>query len=118
MGKTVVAQALVQRLKLPEQDSRSSLETLQEYFANKHLLLVLERKAVNPAYALAHNRLAATLLSCVRSYSSTWQIYWDKAAQLQAEIESEIPTEMLAAAIARGQNAPVEELMTILLEAI
>ncbi|MFN8490775.1 MAG: tetratricopeptide repeat protein [Caldilineaceae bacterium] len=39
---TVVAQALFQRFKLTEQDSRSPLEALHEYFANKHLLLVLD----------------------------------------------------------------------------
>jgi len=85
------------------------------YFAE---LLVLESKAVKPASALAHKRLAATLLSCVRSHSSTWQIYRDKAAQLQAEIEGEIPMEMLATAIAYGQNATLEEMVATLLEIV
>jgi len=56
-----------------------------------------------------------TLLSCVRIHQATWQIYRDKAAQLQAEIEGALPAEMHAAAIARGQHCSLEEMIGVLL---
>jgi tetratricopeptide (TPR) repeat protein len=82
------------------------------YFAE---LLVLESRAVNPPLALERKSLAVALLSCVRSQSATWQIYKDKATQLQAEIESVLPAEMLATAIAHGQGCTLEEMASALL---
>ena len=82
------------------------------YFAE---LLVLESSALNLPLALEHKALAVTLLTCVRIYPATWQIYRDKAAQLQAEIEDALPTETLAAAIARGQRYSLEEMVSVLL---
>jgi tetratricopeptide (TPR) repeat protein len=82
------------------------------YFAE---LLVLESHDADLPLALEHKSLAVALLSCVRSQSATWQIYKDKAAQLQAEIEDSLPTEMCATAIAHGQNSTLEEMVAIVL---
>jgi len=51
----------------------------------------------------------------VRTQPATWQIYKDKAAQLQAEIEGALPAEVRTAAIARGQSCTLEELVNALL---
>jgi hypothetical protein len=58
------------------------------YFAE---LLVLENRATDLPRSLEHRGLAVTLLSCVRTQIATWQIFKDKAAQLQAEIEGTLP---------------------------
>ena len=54
----------------------------------------------------------------VHVQTATWQIYKDKAAQLQAEIEEALPTEVRATAIARGQSCTLEEMVATLLEAM
>jgi hypothetical protein len=82
------------------------------YFAE---LLVLEGRAANLPLALARKSLAVALLTCVRSQSAAWQIYRDKAAQLQAQIADALPAEMLATAIAHGQRCPLEEMASSLL---
>jgi len=82
------------------------------YFAE---LSVLESHGADLPLALARKSLAVTLLSCVRSQTATWQIYKDKAAQLQAEIAEALPAEMLTTAIARGQTCTLEELASSLL---
>lgn len=78
-------------------------------------LLVLESRAANLPFALEYKSLAVTLLSCVRTQTATWQIYKDKAAQLQAEIEELLPAEVRATAIARGQSCTLEEMVNTLL---
>lgn len=78
-------------------------------------LLVLESHSADLPVALARKGLATRVLSCVRSQTATWQIYRDKAAQLQAEIEDMLPAELRTAAIARGQNCSLEELVKTLL---
>ena len=78
---------------------------------------------VSPLIALMHDQVGAldrqlravTLFSCVRTHPSTWRIYRDKAAQLQAEIESALPAERYATAIARGQACTLDELVAMLL---
>ncbi len=82
------------------------------YFAE---LLVLESSAVNLPLALAHKSLAVTLLTCVCAQSVTWQIYRDKAAQLQAEIEGALPAEMLTTAIQSGKSRTLGEIVSALL---
>jgi len=89
-----------------------NLMTAFYYFAE---LLVLESHVADLADSLERNALALTLLSCVRTQPSTWQIFKDKAAQLQAEIESALPSEMLASAIAHGQRCSLEEMVSVLL---
>jgi tetratricopeptide (TPR) repeat protein len=84
------------------------------YFAE---LLVLESSAIDLPLALERKSLAVALLSCVRSQSATWQIYRDKAAHLQAEIEEALPIDVLTTAIARGQNSTLEELAATVLGA-
>ena len=83
------------------------------YFAE---LLVLESRVADLPGPLARQALAMTLLSCVRTHRATWQIYRDKAAQLQAEIAGALPVEMRAAAIARGQSCTLEEMVNAVLE--
>jgi len=78
-------------------------------------LLVLESRTTNLPLPLERHRQALALLSCVRSQTATWQIYRDKAAQLQAEIEATVPAEMRITAIARGQACTLEELVSSLL---
>jgi hypothetical protein len=81
------------------------------YFAE---LLALESHNADLPLALEQKSLAVALLSCVRTQPATWQIYRDKAAHLQAEIERILPAEMLATAIARGQACSLEELASSL----
>ena len=83
------------------------------YFAE---MLVLETNDSNLPVALERKALVVTVLSCVRTQAATWQIYRDKAAQLQAEIEGALPAELLASAIARGQSCTLEEMVNVLLE--
>jgi predicted ATPase len=84
------------------------------YFAE---LLVLESHGADLSLALECQSLAVALLSCVRAGTSTWQIYRDKAAHLQAEIAEILPIDLLTAAIARGQNSTLEEMAATILEA-
>lgn len=85
------------------------------YFAE---LLVLESDGADLPLALERKSLAVTLLSCVRAQRATWQIYKDKAAQLQAEIEEALPADLRATAIARGQSCTLEEMVVTLLGAM
>jgi hypothetical protein len=82
------------------------------YFAE---LLVLGSSANNLPRALEHRGLAVTLLSCVRTQTATWQIFKDKAAHLQAEIEGTLPAEMRTTAIQNGQSRTLEEIVSKLL---
>ncbi|MCE7979580.1 MAG: hypothetical protein DYG89_00190 [Caldilinea sp. CFX5] len=99
---------------LPTRHTAFLLNTLY-YFAE---LLMLECYNAHPPDAFECQTLAVTLLSCVRTQKATWQIYKNKAAQLQAEIEEVLPAEMCAAAIARGQNSTLDEMVVIALEAV
>lgn len=85
------------------------------YFAE---LLVMESHDADLPLTLEHKSLAVTLLSCIRSQATTWQIYKDKAAQLQAEIEESLPVKVCATAIAGGQSCTLEEMGATLLNAI
>nr|HMN29478.1 tetratricopeptide repeat protein [Caldilineaceae bacterium] len=91
---------------------REFIATAFYYFAE---LLVLESHSADLPVALERKGLAVALLSRVRAETITWQIYKDKAAQLQAEIERALPAEMLTTAIARGQACTLEELASTLL---
>jgi tetratricopeptide (TPR) repeat protein len=82
------------------------------YFAE---LLVLQSHDADLPLALERKSLAVALLSCVRTQPATWQIYKDKAAHLQAEIEEALPIDVLTTAIARGQNSTLEEMASSLL---
>jgi len=82
------------------------------YFAE---LLVLESSAINLPFALERKSLAVALLSCVRIHPATWQIYRDKAAQLQTEIEGTLSAEILTTAIGRAQSYTLEEIVSTLL---
>ena len=82
------------------------------YFAE---LLELESHNAEPHGVLERKSLAVALLSCVRTQTATWQIFRDKAAQLQAEIEGALPAETLTAAIQNGQCQTVEEMVRTLL---
>ena len=84
------------------------------YFAE---LLALESRHTEPASALAHKSLAVTLLSCVRTDTATWQIFKDKAAELQAQIEGALAAEVLGAALLEEENRTVKELVSIVLGA-
>jgi len=88
-----------------------NLMTAFYYFAE---LLVLESHSADPPVALERKGLAVALLSCVRTQTATWQIFKDKAAQLQAEIEGTLPAEMCATAIARGQSSTLDEMVNAL----
>jgi predicted ATPase len=82
------------------------------YFAE---LLVLESQTADLPVALEHKSLAVMLLSCVRTQTATWQIFKDKAAQLQAEIEGALPAELFNAAVQRGESCTVQEMVNALL---
>jgi predicted ATPase len=82
------------------------------YFAE---LVVLESRAANLPLTLERKSLAVALLSCVRTQTVTWQIYKEKAAQLQAEIEEALPADLRATAITRGQSCSLEEMAAIVL---
>jgi len=94
---------------------REFVATTFYYFAE---LLVLESQDADLPLSLARKSLAMTLLSCVPTQSATWQIYRDKAAQLQAEIEDALPADLHATAIARGQSCTLEEMVAALLRAV
>jgi tetratricopeptide (TPR) repeat protein len=81
------------------------------YFAE---LLVLESSTSSLPNGLEEKALAVTLLTLVCTFRATWQTYGDKAAQLLAEIEGDLPAEMLAAAVSRGQSCSLEELINTL----
>lgn len=81
------------------------------YFAE---LLVLESRSADLPVELERKGLATIVLSFVRNHTSAWQIYKDKAAQLQSEIEESLPTKAYAAAIARSQSCTLEEMVAIL----
>ncbi|MFN8490756.1 MAG: AAA family ATPase [Caldilineaceae bacterium] len=111
-ARCVLTEAI--RQVLPTQHSAFLLNTLY-YFAE---LLLLESRAADPLPALDAQALAVTLLSCVRGHTSAWQIFKDKAAQLQAEIEGALPAELYTPALARGQNCPLEALVKNLLSGV
>jgi len=85
------------------------------YFAE---LLVLESHAANLPGSLERQALAVALLSCVRTQTATWQIFKDKAVQLQAQIEGTLPAELCATALARGKSCTLEEMVNALLDAV
>lgn len=74
---------------------------------------MLESRAVN--LALERKSLAVTLLSFARPQTATWQIYKEKAAQLQAEIEEALPADLRATAVAGGQSCSLKDLVATLL---
>ena len=78
-------------------------------------LLVLESRAADPLRPPGRLAGAVTLLSCVRTQTATWQIYKEKAAQLQMEIAEALPADVRATAIAHGQSCTLAELATTLL---
>jgi len=78
------------------------------YFAQ---LLVWESNAVELPMIADHRRFALDLLGCVRTQSATAQIFKDKAAQLQTQIEGALSAEMLATAIQCGQSCTLEEMV-------
>jgi predicted ATPase len=87
------------------------LMTTFYYFAE---LLVLEGSSSSLPNGHEEKALAVTLLTLVFTHRATWQIYKDKAAQLLAQIEGDLPAEVHAAAIARGQSCTVEEMVSTL----
>jgi predicted ATPase/DNA-binding NarL/FixJ family response regulator/transcriptional regulator with XRE-family HTH domain len=111
----------------PVEAGRTLLEAIQrgwhsEYFRNVMIafyyfaeLLILESLHTAPAGALARTSLAVTLLSCVRTQTATWQVFRDKATQLQAEIAGSLPAAVLAAAVERGQRRNLAEIVSALL---
>ena len=78
-------------------------------------LLILESHTTDLSQTLELRSLAVTLLSYVRNHPDAWQIFKDKAAQLQAAIEGMLLVEVRAAAIARGQHCTLEEMVSMLL---
>ncbi len=64
---------------------------------------------------LERKRTAVALLSCVRTQTATWQIFKDKAAELQAQIEGALPVEMLTAALRQGKSRTMAEMVGTLL---
>ncbi|MFN8490769.1 MAG: hypothetical protein U0350_24470 [Caldilineaceae bacterium] len=106
------------RQALSEAIQRALVAQLPYFVANAFYyfveLLVLESHSAN--LPLARQALAVTLLSCVRTQAATWQIYKEKAAQLQAEIEESLPIDLRVTAVVRGQNCTLEEMVKVLLE--
>ena len=82
------------------------------YFAE---LLAYESHYAELPDALERKCLAVALLSCVRAQAATWQIFKDKAAELQAQIESALPVEMLTAALRQGESRTVAQMVGTLL---
>lgn len=80
--------------------------------------LVLASQTLDRSAALEHQSLAVAALHCVRTHKATWHFFKDKAAQLQEKIEVSLPADVLATAIAHGQNATVEEMVDKILDAI
>lgn len=78
-------------------------------------LLAAESRSVDLPDAVERNALAVTVLSHVRAQAATWQIFKDKAAQLQTGLGGALPKEVRAAALARGQNCTPQELIKALL---
>ena len=71
-GQRLVAQALVRCFKLPEQGGQAPLELLQEFLADKHLLLILDNcEHLVEACADIVEHLVAPLLApaCTRDQS-------------------------------------------------
>lgn len=78
--------------------------------------LLVRKSDAHPAPAALDNQaLAITMLSCVHDHTSSWQIFKDKAAQLQAEIAGTLPAELHTTAMMRGQTCALEELVKTLL---
>ena len=108
-------QTLLEAISRAQADHVGFLLIALYYFAE---LLVLESHVADLADSLERNALAVTLLSCVRTHSATWQIFKDKAAQLQLEIAGALPTEMRAIAIACGQSNTLDEMVNALMVAV
>jgi tetratricopeptide (TPR) repeat protein len=81
-------------------------------------LLVQESQTLDRPAALEHQTLAVAALHCVRTHKATWQFFKDKAAQLQAKIETALPADVRTRAITRGQHSTVEEMVATLLAAM
>lgn len=106
---------------------RALMEAIERAWAQRYLynlmnafyyvaeLLVLESNALDHSAALERQALAVTALSCVRTQPATWHFFNEKAAQLQAKIEEELPADMCATAIASGQSCALEDLVATLL---
>jgi len=108
-------QTLLEAIPRAQADHVGFLLIALYYFAE---LLVLESHVADLADSLARNALALTLLSCVRTQTATWQIFKDKAAQLQAEIAGALPAELRIPALALGKGCRPEEMVNILLGAV
>ena len=54
---------------------------------------------------------ALELFSLVRHHPATWQIFKDRAARLQAELEADLPREVVAAAQERGKTRQLAEVV-------
>jgi len=80
------------------------------YFAE---LLVQEEKGADLPMMAERRRCALELLSCVRAQPVTWQIFKDKAAQLQAQIEGALSADMRAIAIQNGQSRTLAEMVNL-----
>jgi hypothetical protein len=59
---------------------------------------------------------ALEILALVVHHRATWQVYRDKATHLLAELEAELPPEVVAAAQERGKTRKLEEVVAEILE--
>ncbi|GIK41994.1 MAG: hypothetical protein BroJett011_58270 [Chloroflexota bacterium] len=54
---------------------------------------------------------AGELLALVRHHPASWQVFRDRAGRLLAELEAELPPEVVAAAQERGKSRPLAEVV-------
>lgn len=81
-----------------------------------HLLLNGSRAAPAEAQGLAFQVQALELLSLVNHSTAPWQLFRERAQRHQAELAATLPADLAAAAIARGQERSINEVIAALLQ--
>jgi predicted ATPase len=80
-----------------------------------HLAKLIDKESrVGQAEAVVEARCQALeVLAFLRHHPMCWQVFKDKAAQLQPEIEAHVPAQAAAAALARGKTRSLEEIVGV-----
>lgn len=81
-------------------------------------LLVAESEATatQERPGLQRKTLALELLTFVRTLPSTWQAICDRAARLQTKLEAALPEDLVASAVARGNEYTLDRVVNKLLQ--
>ncbi|MCE7982922.1 MAG: hypothetical protein DYG89_17195 [Caldilinea sp. CFX5] len=81
-----------------------------------HLMLSESQTAPTEAQRLASQLQALELLSLVNHSAAPWQLFRERARRVQTALAATLPVKLAAAAIARGQQRPIADAITALLQ--